>query len=193
MVDPTSLDAPSAETLRLSALERELEALYRSHWPRLVRYFRQMGQPEGVAVELAQDSFIQALRALPQFRAEARLSTWVWAIAHSTLLAHVRRVVPPMVSSDDPQAGVDLESLSFGTDPHLSAQTQARHDCVQRGFRQFAAAHPERAEAIVRAHVEGFTREELAESLGRTLQAATEYLSQSIRKLRPFLQPCCDD
>jgi len=188
MADPDSLDAPSGENLRLAGLERELADLYRSHWTRLVRYFRQMGQSEGVAMELAQDSFVQALRALPKFRGESKLSTWLWSIAHRELLALVRRGQLDTLSSDDEAQGVSLDSLRVAEAPHLSVQD----DCVRRGFARFAVDHPERAHVVVLAFVEGWTREELAEHLGRTPHAATEYLSQCKAKLKPYIENCCE-
>jgi RNA polymerase sigma factor (sigma-70 family) len=168
-------------------LRQQLERLYGSHFGKIAGYFRRRGQTEAVAHELAQETFVNALRGLRGFKGGSKLSTWLWSIAHNVLLAHVRSP-----ASREPQGGdepVDPDSLMSPPDRHLSGMD----DCVRRGFAAFAAEHPERAQVIYLAVVEGWTREELASHLGRTVHAATEYLSQCKARLRPYIEHCHGD
>lgn len=169
----------------------ELETLYATHFGKVVGWFRHSGLNEALARDLAQDSFVSALRALPNFKGDSQLSTWVWAIARNVLLAHWRAAPQPtgLQALDGDKQPLDPDSLTDGADAHQSECA----DCVRRGFAAFSAQHPERAQVIYLAVVEGWTREELAAHLGRTLHAATEYLSQCKARLRPFLQDCHDD
>ena len=194
MVDSTPLDAHPNPKLRaaaalapvataLPALQRELEAMYGSHFGKLTGYFRRSGLPEAVAHELAQDSFISALRGLAQFQGHSKLSTWLWSIARNELLMHLRSAPR---SEADVDADVDPDSLTTSEPAHL---TETR-DCVRRAFEAFTRDHPERAQVVYLAMVEGWTRAELAEFLGRSEHAATEYLSQCKARLRPYLEPC---
>lgn len=175
------------------ALRLELEGLYRSHFRRIAAYFVRCGLAEAVAQELAQDSFVQALRGLVQFDGQARLSTWLWTIARHVLLTHLRR---NQSRFDDGPAStlsgaepVDPDSLSCTP----CAAEVVRQDCVRRGFAAFAAAHPERAQVLYLAAVEGWSRGELAELIGRSTHATTEYLSQCRAKLRPYIAHCDED
>lgn len=179
----TGPDAARPATDASADLRRALEALYHSHFGKVTGYFRRSGQPEAVAAELAQDTFIQALRGLNQFKGQSKLSTWLWSIARNVLLAHLRSNPEGPPPDADP---VEPDSLSNGVDLRLMDTCE----CVRRGFEAFSKAHPERAQVVYLAAVEGWTRAELAEFLGRTEHAATEYLSQCKARLRPFIEPC---
>ncbi|MDP1656714.1 MAG: sigma-70 family RNA polymerase sigma factor [Hylemonella sp.] len=161
-----------------------LEALYRSHFRKLVGYFRRCGVGDAVATELAQDAFVNALRGLANFKGDSKLSTWLWTIARNVLLAHLRSN-PLARLADEP---VDPDSLTNGEDPRLNDMC----DSIRRGFATFAMDHPERAQVLYLAAVEGWSIAELAEFLGRTPHAATEYLSQCRAKLKPYLADCDD-
>ena len=170
----------------ISARRAELETLYRSHFGKVGGWFRHSGIPESTAHELAQDTFVSALRGLGQFKGDSKLSTWVWAIARNRLLAHWRTERQKGNGGNTDSTPIDPDSLSDGTDLHLKNQ----NECVRRGFAAFSAEHPERAQVIYLAVVEGWTREELAEHLGRTPHATTEYLSQCKARLKPFIEHC---
>jgi RNA polymerase sigma-70 factor (ECF subfamily) len=173
-----------------SATTAHIEGLYRSHFGKVCGYFRRCGETEAVAHELAQDTFIQALRGCAQFDGRSQLSTWLWAIARNTLLGHLRRQ-GRRVAGDDARAAapVDPDTLSSAR----SGRQMEQDACVRRGFAAFAQDHPDRAQVIYLAAVEGWTREELATHLGRTPHAATEYLSQCRAKLRPYIEGCDGD
>lgn len=160
----------------------DLAALYPKWYPRLARYFVSCGCHQALAQELAQESFVQALRGLPGFRGGSALSTWLWAIAQRVLLGERRRQ-RPLDQLTDVEA---LEDLTFADSPHLSMTG----DCVRRGFARFAAAHPERAQAVYLAYVVGWAHTELAELLGRSPRATTVYLAECRAKLEPFVKDC---
>ena len=190
MPDAPALDASDSDNLRMpaenstpAARQRELEALYRSHFGKVVGYFRRCGQPTAVAHELAQDVFVNALRGLVEFRGQSKLSTWVWSIARHVLLAHLR--TPKALDEADSDDGF-IASLTDSAPNPLNDQCI----CTRKGFAQFSADHPERAQVLYLAIVEGWTREELAEFLGRSTHAATEYLSQCKAKFRPYVENC---
>jgi RNA polymerase sigma-70 factor, ECF subfamily len=171
-----------------AATRADLERLYRSHFGKFTAYFRRCGQSEAVAHELVQETFVQALRNLKQFDGRAQLSTWVWAIARNELLAHVRKKGLRVPAAGDAAQPVDPDTLMSSASGRLMEQCE----CVRRGFASFANLHPERAQVLYLAVVEGWTRDELAAYLGRTVHAATEYLSQSRAKLKPYIAGCDD-
>lgn len=181
---------PAGLRVSVGATSADIEALYRSHFAKVCTYFKRCGETDAVARELAQDTFIQALRGCAKFDGRSQLSTWMWAIARNTLLGHLRKQ-ERRVGDDDSQsaASIDPDTLSS-----VQSGRQMEQDaCLRRGFAAFAHAHPERAQVLFLAAVEGWTREELAAHLGRTPHAATEYLSQCRAKLRPFIEGCDGD
>lgn len=159
-----------------------LEDLYRTHFGKVAGYFRRCGVEDAVAGELAQETFVNAFRGLDGFHGQSKLSTWMWTIARNVMLGHFRSR-SSTVSSDDE---IDPDSLTNG---ECAYQTDVG-DCVRRGFSAFALQHPERAQALYLAAVEGWSIAELAEFLGRTPHAATEYLSQCRTKLKPYIAHC---
>ena len=191
-----NLDDGSPAHLRLmretggaaTATRADIERLYRSHFGKFTGYFRRCGQSEAVAHELVQETFIQALRNLKQFDGRAQLATWVWAIARHQLLAHLRKQGLRVPAAGDAVEPIDPDTLTSAQTGRLMEQ----RECVRRGFAVFAQQHPERAQVLYLAVVEGWSREELAQFLGRTIHAATEYLSQSRAKLKPFIAGCDD-
>ena len=180
---------PAQGASRVGAASRaDVESLYRSHFGKLVGYFRRCGQTEALAQELVQETFVQALRHLHQFDGRARLSTWVWAIARNQLLAHLRKAGQRIPLAEELPEAVDPDSLMSAQSGRLMEQ----QECVRRGFATFAQLHPDRAQVLYLAAVEGWTRDELAQFLGRTPHAATEYLSQCRAKLKPYIAGCHD-
>ena len=197
LTEPVPLDADMSEMLRpasngvsLSEHKTELEALYKSHFGKLVGYFMRRGCSDAAARDLAQDSFVNAWRGLAQFRGGSKLSTWLWTVARNAHLAQVRTHKPTDFTALDAEGEpIDPDSLSESRSEALTAQ----QDCVRRGFAAFHRDHPERAQIVYLAVVEGWTREELAEFLDRTPHAATEYLSQCRAKFKPYIECCNDD
>jgi len=82
--------------------EAELEAL-RNRDPRAVQehiygnkdflrsVLRRYTETEETAQDLLQETFFQALRSLPDFRGESKLTTWLYSIAKNVALARYRK------------------------------------------------------------------------------------------------------
>jgi RNA polymerase sigma-70 factor, ECF subfamily len=184
--EPAGAPSP-AQPPDLAALKQDLVALYRTRISKVVGFFRHKGQSEESARDLTQETFINALNGLHTFKGDSALSTWLWKIAKNVLLAHVRGRKPDQADAD--AAAIDPDSLSIGGSAHLNPVC----DCIRRGFAAFHTDHPERAEVVYLAVVEGWTREELAAYLGRSVHAATEYLSQCKARFRPYIEACDGD
>ncbi|MFN7971533.1 MAG: sigma-70 family RNA polymerase sigma factor [Acidobacteriota bacterium] len=70
------------------AAERLVEVTYRGVYASLHRL---CGGDAELAADLTQDTYRKAWTALASFRGDARLSTWLYRIAYTTFLNHVRR------------------------------------------------------------------------------------------------------
>lgn len=202
MVDSTALDASGPSDLRRAPLaaasgaphpvqestpgahRAALEGLFGTHAGKFKAYYRRSGVGDAQAEDLSQEVFIRALRALGDFKGHSKLSTWLWTIAQNLLLEHRRKRTLDMAEQDGEP--VDVDGLTIPQDPHLIDC----QDCIRRGFEAFSKDHPERAQVIFMAMVEEFTREELAEHLGRSTHAATEYLSQCKAKFKAYIRHC---
>lgn len=160
--------------------------LYRRYSSRLLGYFVRQRVTREQAEDLVQDVFVNMVRRSSDFRGEAKVTTWMWAIARNALIDHLRRL--RNVPETEP-----LEPEDEGTLMPPAAASDASGDlenCVKQAYASFALAHPERAETLALVAFEGWSLVDLAKMLGRTHGAAREYVSQCRQKLRPFLERC---
>jgi RNA polymerase sigma-70 factor, ECF subfamily len=71
------------DTLRRAAALGDIEAfaaIIDRHGPSMFRYARRMLNDQGDAEEVVQDAFVAAWKALPDFRGDAPLRTWLFTI-----------------------------------------------------------------------------------------------------------------
>lgn len=103
---PTKASSGATEAASSSPPDRlpeaELEAL-RNRDPAAIRrhiygsrafiknVLRRFTETEETAEDLLQETFFQALRSLPDFRGESKLSTWLYSIAKNVALARYRK------------------------------------------------------------------------------------------------------
>lgn len=188
---------PDLSDLRSSGARqrRAVEQLYEAFAGRLRRYFRRHRSSPAEAEDLTQDVFVRVLRSLPEFRGEqAQFAGWVWAIARNRMLDLRRSAArSDFVDIDDPDGpGPDLQSDPAVADPARLQEDGSVRDCVQRGFASFAAAHPERAQCLSWLATDMMDIAAVAATLGRSIGATREFLSQCRKKLRPYIEHCLD-
>lgn len=149
------LDAALVERAVRDADARAFDLLVRRHQGLVRAQLRRLlGHNTALADDLAQETFVLAWRKLEQFRGDARFATWLYRIAHSCFLQHLRSHgrEPP----GEPAAGdTALEGAADALDPALrldlhAALAQLPLDqraallyCVQMGL-----SHPEAAEVL---------------------------------------------
>lgn len=93
----------------------------------------------GVVEDLAQEAFLRVFRGLPYFDARAKLSTWIYTIAHRVAIDHLR------------QAGRWREDVIEG-DEVLSTQLERQ-----------PASGPDPEMAVAREELDQLVRDELAQ------------------------------
>ncbi len=180
---PDAIDAPSAEASEDAALVRRaaaadiaaFEQLYRRHHARMHGVIaRLVGQAGARAEDLVQEAFVRAWQALPAFRFESAVSTWLHRLAVNTALMELRsrRGRPGM--DDDEDA---LESLP-------TADT-AGNAMLGRDLERAVATLPPRARAVLVLHdVEGWKHEEIAAELGMAVGSSKAQLHRARHLLR---------
>ncbi len=108
---------------------RDLEALVAAH-SGLVRSFflRRCACPED-AEDLAQESFLAIVEALPRFRVTSATSTWIWTICRHVFARHLRtkaareRALASFVAVEAPQNQGEGAEASFGDDARLAIES----------------------------------------------------------------------
>lgn len=173
--------------LRAGGAQRQgaVGQLFRRYASEFVRYFRRHGLTPEAAEDLMQDTFVQIVRALDDYRGEGSLAAWLWIVARNNLMSRLRerKQVVSLEAMQSEETGSPAFDVAGGSNP-------AAADCLKRTFASFAAAHPEYAETLVRLVVDGWNVEQLAQFRQSNPGAAREYLSQCRKRLFEFVQPC---
>jgi len=128
----------------------------------IMRYVR---DPE-LALDIAQEAFIKAYRALPRFRGESAFYTWMYRIAVNTAKNHLaaqrRRPMDVELDLQDPEQ-YDLHAKLKETDtPEGLALGNELKETVERAI---AALPEDLRTAIVLRELEGMSYEEIAQTM----------------------------
>ena len=171
--------------------EASFEVLVRQYGGAMLAVARRLLRNEADAQEAVQDAFMQAIRALPEFRAESRLSTWLHRIAVNAALMRLRsaRRRPEVVVDDllphfdaDGHHAESIQSMPVSIETALdSAQTRAQ---VRTCIAQLPDQH--RAVIILR-DIEELSTAEAAQVLGISENAVKIRLHRAHQALRTLL------
>jgi RNA polymerase sigma-70 factor (ECF subfamily) len=97
------MDAEGVLIARLQQGDREAyEVLVRRSSARMLAVARRLLRNEEDARDTVQDAFLNAFRALPRFRADAKLSTWLYRIVTNAALLTLRSASRPPAGSREP-------------------------------------------------------------------------------------------
>ena len=182
-----SLAVPDILVARAKSGDLEaLEALYRAfETPVYNLALRVLRRPED-AEDVLQETFLEVVRSIKQYRGEGHLWGWIRQIATSKALMRIRhaRVRETEefheVWGGGEAAGVGVMAGSGGMSP---GAVPAQID-LERAFEQLS----ETSRAVVWLHdVEGYTHEEIAERMGKTVSFSKSQLARAHVRLRRML------
>ncbi len=147
---------PTVETNHLAAFEK----FVRRHQTVVYRVALRMLRNEEDAKDATQDAFVEAWRALPDFRGESSLETWVYRIVTSRCLnlLRTRRGAEPLL---------ETREASLGRPNHL-AETRGELDALKDAIVRLP---PDQRATLVLRELEGLSYEEIAHVLGTTVPA----------------------
>ena len=128
----------------------------------IMRYVR---DPE-LALDISQEAFIKAYRALPRFRGDSAFYTWMYRIAVNTAKNHLaaqrRRPMDVELDLQDPEQ-YDLHAKLKETDtPEGLTLSNELKESVERAI---AALPEDLRTAIVLRELEGMSYEEIAQTM----------------------------
>ena len=169
--------------------EQAVGDLYREFAGRLRRFYLAHRASPEAADDWVQETFVKVIAKLSSYRGDSPFAAWLWAIARNVMLDAIRREgrTPTVVDLDD--AGpIRDESVA----PEGGLPARDRDDCTKAQFLRFAGRFPERAQCISWAVTDGLSMSDIAGMIGRSVGATREFISQSLKKLREFLEPCLE-
>lgn len=132
------------------------------------------------ANDLLQNTFIKAWMNLDYFRAEAKLSTWLYRIALNECLTFLNKQRATVtVSLDDPEADA-LQKLE--SDPYFSG------DKVQMALQKALLALPEKQRMVFNLkYYQEMKYEEMSEIFGTSVGSLKASYHHAVKKIEKFL------
>lgn len=172
--------------------KKAFDVLVRKYQNKIVKLIGRYVSDQSEAMDVAQETFIKAYRALPNFRGESAFYTWLYRIAINTaknhLVAQGRR--PPDSDID----AVDAEQFDgqSALKEYASPERMALRDELERVIYKAIEDLPEDLRtAITLRELEGMSYEEIAETMGcpiGTVRSRIFRAREAIdNKLRPLL------
>jgi len=161
---------------------RAHEIIYRSFSAPVYSLCLRFTRVPAHAEDLLQETFMEVIRSIGQFRGEAALGSWIRRIAVTKALMFLRSA---------------WVSRGQSLDDEYHEVTPSRGDGYGAGERQDHAIDldsalgrlPAVSRAVVWLHdVEGFTHQEIAELMGKTESFSKSQLSRAYQRLRPMLE-----
>ena len=151
--------------------EAALEALYRAFEAPVYNLVRRMRRRPEDAEDVLQETFLELVRNIKQYRGEGHLWGWVRRIASTKALMRIRR--------DSIRATEELDEEPGKPAMHVGANID-----LERAFERLSQT----SRAVVWLHdVEGYTHEEIAEQMGRTVSFSKSQLARAHARLRRLL------
>jgi RNA polymerase sigma-70 factor (ECF subfamily) len=136
------------------------EELVRRYQATIYRVALRMLGSRADAQDATQETFVRAWRALPRFRHDSTISTWLYRI--------VTRRALDKIATRRATGTLDEVELESGPDPAQAAEHRERLGAIRRAI---ANLPPEQRAALVLREFEGLSYQEVADVLGASLSA----------------------
>lgn len=158
-------------------------ALVRAHQDEVYTLARRLSGDPHLASDIAQEALVRAWRALPKFRGEARLSTWLYRITVNTSWTQKARAKryqgTPIEEHYDLAAPEDGDHpVVAGEMAELRGRIRAALDQLPEGQRQ----------VVVLKDIHGWSHAEIAESIDISITAAKVRLHRGRARLARDLE-----
>jgi RNA polymerase sigma-70 factor (ECF subfamily) len=154
-----------------------LEALYRAFEVPVYNLARRMCRTAEDAEDVLQETFLEVVRSIKRYRGDGSVWGWIRTVAASKALMRLRREKYRNADEYDEQGGVGV-----------SASGRADRVHERMDLEVALARLSDTARAVVWLHdVEGYTHEEIAGLMGKTVSFSKSQLARAHARLRDWL------
>ncbi|WP_137733261.1 RNA polymerase sigma factor RpoE [Pseudaquabacterium pictum] len=177
---------------------KAFEMLVVKYQRRIERLIARMVRDVDLVQDIAQESFIRAYRALPQFRGDSAFYTWLYRIAVNTAkkaLVDLKR--DPLVTEsaragmndDDDETSRPERELSDGETPDA---VLASKEIAQTVNAAIEALSDDLRQAITLREIEGLSYEEIAELMNCPIGTVRSRIFRARESIAQRLRPLLD-
>jgi len=173
--------------------KRAFELLVEKYHRRLLRLLSRMVRNKEEMEDIAQETFIKAYRALPQFRGDAAFYTWLYRIGVNTAKNYLASRSKALPTVSDQYGSEDDESGErFAVVDNNTPESELLSKQVAYAVNEAIEALPEELRtAITLREIEGLSYEEIAEAMGCPIGTVRSRIFRAreavAAKLRPIL------
>jgi len=189
-------DAPLVERVKRGDV-KAFEMLVVKYQRRIERLIGRMVRDVDLVPDIAQETFIRAYRAIPQFRGESAFYTWLYRIAVNTAkkaLVGLKR--DPIVTEsarmsrdDDDETYRSETELSHGETPEAVLASKEVAAAVNAAIE---ALSPDLRQAITLREIEGLSYEEIAELMNCPIGTVRSRIFRAREAIALRLRPLLD-
>jgi len=155
----------------------------------IMRYVRDQTE----ALDVSQEAFVKAYRALPGFRGESAFYTWLYRIAINTaknyLVAQQRKPVEYELDAQDPEYAERNPHLRDEEDPEGLAMQEQLRETLEKAI---AELPEELRTAIMLREIEGLSYEEIAAAMDCPVGTVRSRIFRAREAIEVAIRPLTD-
>ena len=189
-------DAPLIERVKQGDV-KAFEMLVVKYQRRIERLIGRMVRDVDLVADIAQETFIRAYRALPQFRAESAFYTWLYRIAVNTAkkaLVDMKR--DPVMTYTSLQGSDDDDETYRGgmepTDGETPEALLASKEIAATVNAAIAALSEDLRQAITLREIEGLSYEEISDVMNCPIGTVRSRIFRAREAIAERLRPLLD-
>jgi len=174
--------------------KRAFDLLVLKYQRKIMRLLSRMIRDPGDVEDVAQEAFIKAYRALPQFRGDSAFYTWLYRIAINTArnwqaAAARRPSVPNVIETEDGETFSQIDNLTDISTPESLAAGKQIVETVNAAIN---ALPEELRTAIVLREIEGMSYEDIAQTMGCPIGTVRSRIFRAREAIATQLRPVLD-
>ncbi|MBP6020829.1 MAG: RNA polymerase sigma factor RpoE [Burkholderiaceae bacterium] len=171
--------------------KRAFDLLVLKYQRKVIRLLSRMIRNPGDVEDVAQEAFIKAYRALPQFRGDSAFYTWLYRIAINTArnwqAAQNRR--PNTISSTENDEGETFNQVDNLIDINTPEAMVASRQIVETVNAAIAALPEDLRTAIVLREIEGMSYDDIAQSMNCPIGTVRSRIFRAREAIAAQLRP----
>jgi len=196
----------TAEDVDIQLVERAkrgdnkaFEMLVVKYQRRIERLIARMVRDVDLVQDIAQETFIRAYRAMPQFRGESAFYTWLYRIAVNTAKKALGELKRDLLVTESARAGANDDDgdetsrvereLTDGETPEALLATKEIAQAVNAAME---ALSPDLRQAITLREIEGLSYEEIAELMTCPIGTVRSRIFRAREAIALRLRPLLD-
>ncbi len=149
--------------------------------------YRMMGNHED-ALDVSQEAFFKAWRALPNFKGESSFSTWLYRLTSNTAIDHLRKrkdALSLTTDFEEQDQGNEMDIEDKGVSPENALIQKEIKEEIQEGLDKLPAHH---RQVLVLREMFGMSYQEISTTLALDLGTVKSRIARGRKTLREFLQ-----